>query len=579
MNDRRVVSGVLAVWGVAVCAGAPVALGGSSPLFSDQTAAAGLTMNRPGDGSFVPQGMVAGGAAGDFDRDGDQDLFVLGGFSQPDRLYINNGDGTFTDQAVAWGVAATHRGVGVAVGDYDGDGYLDLYVTSDSEDGSTPIHNYLYHNVNGSSFVDVSAAAGVRTGPVQGSGDWGAAFGDYDLDGDLDLAVASWYGLTGMNRLYRNNGNGTFTDVTSSAFTFNFFGTRGFSPRFCDMNGDRYPELLWTSDFGTSRYFINNGNGTFTDATVASGTGKDGNGMGTTIGDFNNDGRPDWYVTSIYSPTPTANQPGTGNMLYMNQGNHVYAETSAIAGAKQCGWGWGTVSIDFDHDGDTDIVATNGFTPDEEFLNDPTRLFMNNGNATFIESAVANGVTHTAQGRGLLAFDYDLDGDQDFVIFTMDGPLTLYRNELVHTATTRWLTVALDTSASSTLAPDGYGAHVRATVNGVTRHRWLCGGSNFLSQSELTVHFGFGAGSVASELRVDWANGKSTTRTNVALDQHLTVVYCPADFNNANGVTVQDIFDFLTAWLAGNAEADFNNINGVTVQDIFDFLTAWLAGC
>src|SRR5262249_40605706 len=157
-----------------------------------------------------------------------------------------------------------------------------------------------------------------------------------------------WYRNDGANRLYRNVNGSVFTDVTNAAIGTTTLSVQGFSPRFADMNGDRYPELLWTSDFSTSRYLVNNTNGTFTNATTSAGVGLDGNGMGTSVADFNGDGRPDWFVTSIFSPNATPFQPGTGNMLYMNQGAHHFTETSQPAGVKQGGWGWGSVAEDFD---------------------------------------------------------------------------------------------------------------------------------------------------------------------------------------------------------------------------------------
>jgi hypothetical protein len=159
------------------------------------------------------------------------------------------------------------------------------------------------------------------------------------------------------------------------------------------MNGDRYPELLIAADFGTSRYYKNNGNGTFSNFTGPSGTGLDGNGMGQAVGDVDNNGLFDWYVTSIHSiNSGQPGVPGTGNMLYMNQGNHTFVETSIACGVNDGGWGWGTVAVDLNHDGWLDLVETNGwYEPNGynqyEWLNEPSYVFLNKGNGTFTECA------------------------------------------------------------------------------------------------------------------------------------------------------------------------------------------------
>jgi hypothetical protein len=569
--------------GLAVLTVALAATGATAQTFSftDQTLAVGVACSHIRDVSSTDQNMTAGGAAGDFNNDGWQDLFVLGGFgttSARDRLFINNGNGTFTEQAAAWGVRRTQRGQGVAVGDVDNDGWLDIYVTV--EPGATGYSfNSLYRNNHNGTFTDIAASSGVATAPGRTvGGGWGAAFGDYNLDGNLDLAVGDWtYPLDG-NVLYAGLGDGSFVNVTLQAVGLSLVNSQGFSPRFADMNGDRYPELLWTSDFGGSKYLINNTNGTFTESTAAAGVGLDGNGMGTAVADVNGDGRPDWFVTSIYDTTPQPNQPGTGNMLYINQGNDHYTEVSQAAGVKQGGWGWGAIAEDLDHDGLIDLANTNGW-PTPEFLADQTCVFRSLGSGpapSFQQTAPACGVTHTAQGRGMITLDYDNDGDQDIVIFTNDGALKLYRNNLTG-PDTHWLRLFFDTRATPTNAPNGYGVHVTALAGGVTRHRWLVGGSNYLSQSELSVHFGLGSSAMVDQLRVEWPDGRISTWSNVAADRTLVIRSCTGDFNRDGTSSVQDLFDFLAAYFSGNADI---NLSGATsLQDIFDFLAAWFGGC
>lgn len=567
---------------IALAASSIVAVVGSASAqtlqFADQTAAAGLTCNQTADPGAEVTMMIGGGVVGDFDRDGFQDVFVLGGPGAPDRLFINNGDGTFTDRAAAWGVADTHWGVGAAVGDYDRDGWLDVYITSGGTDGLSCNHR-LYHNNGNNTFTNVAQTAGVRDTTSGAPWDgFGAAWGDYDLDGNLDLAVAGWLPASGCNRLFHNQGAGTFTDVTAS-LNHDMTLVRGFSPRFVDMNGDRYPEIIWTADFSTSRYFVNNTDGSFTESRLSAGVSLEGNGMGTTVGDFNNDGRPDYYVTSIKTDqVGHPGVPGTGNMLYLNTGANQFTEASVAANVKDTGWGWGTAAVDFRNIGRQDLIATNGWQGanyNGEFLADPTCVFTNNGDGTFTEAAPACGVTHTAQGRGLVNFDADNDGRQDVIIFANAGPITYYHNVTADAG--HYLRVFLDSHNTPGLAPDGYGAHVVLTVGALTQHRWICGGSNFLSQSELSAHFGLGSATVADELRIEWPNGHTTIWNDVAADRTLVLTPCPGDFNRDGQTSVQDLFDFLSGYFQG--AGDFNLSGATSVQDIFDFLAAWFSGC
>ncbi|HMN40202.1 MAG TPA: CRTAC1 family protein [Phycisphaerales bacterium] len=555
--------------------------GAQTALFSDQTAAAGLIAvhtTAPLVDQSLPV-MTGGVAVGDFNNDGWQDVFVLGGPGAPDKLFINNHNGTFTDRAPEWGVARTHWGYGIAVGDYDNDGRLDMFITSGGADG-TQCRHLLYHNNANGTFSEGALDAGVQWTTELGYDGFGAAWGDYDLDGRLDLAVTGWRMNYGGNRLYHNNGDGTFSDATAALGT-SMLGVEGFSPRFVDMNGDRYPELLWVADFQSTRYFVNNTDGTFTDTTAASGVGLEGNGMGSTIGDFNNDGRPDWYVTAIYLPNPPTGVPWTGNHLYINNGSHQYTEVGAPMGVRQGGWGWGTVAVDTRNIGRQDLIATNGW-PQEllgpQWLQDPTRVFANSGAASFADEAPGCGITHTGQGRGMVNFDYNNDGAQDIIIATNAGPLTLYRNERTGPGA-NYLRVFLTTLAtpSRNLAPNGYGAHVVATAGDAIQHRWICGGSNYLSQSELSAHFGLGTAPTVSRLRVEWPDGTVTLRSNLPANQTLTISSCGPDWNGDGTLGVQDIFDFLNAWFAGGG--DYNASGTTAIEDIFDFLNAWFAGC
>ncbi|MCA9290298.1 MAG: CRTAC1 family protein [Phycisphaerales bacterium] len=557
----------------------------AAPTVVDHTAASGLVATHNAIEETIPGGqelMTGGMGVGDFDRDGDQDLFWISGGTGPDKLFINQGDGTFVDEAASWGLTAVHCGNGVAVGDYNNDGWPDLYVTSfgDGPGPAMPGKNRLYRNNGGRSFTNVAVAAGVNVSSATQPNGFGAAFGDYDLDGDLDLAVAAWSVAADGNRLFRNEGDGTFTDVTTTALPATVHTVRGFQPAFVDMDGDRYPELLLTGDFETSRYYRNLGDGTFSDETASSGTGLDENGMGQTVGDFDNDGRPDWYVTSIIGVTPPdidgwGDHPG--NMLYMNQGRNVYVENSEAAGTLDGAWGWGTVATDLDQDGWLDLVEVNGWRTVAEYNNRMAKLFHNLGDGTFAEIAATSGFTHTADARSLAYLDADLDGDLDLVVGSNEAALTYYRNDSVGGT---WLRISLDTSTNDALAPDGYGTRLVATVAGASQVRQINGSPSYLATSELTAHFGFGAAPSVDELRIEWTTGQTTVLTAVPTNRHLALIAPKrADLDASGDVGAPDLAAMLSAWGPvvdeAGAIADLDGSGTVNGVDLATLLAQW----
>ena len=544
--------------------------------FSDRTADAQVEAYQIPFGYPSLGVMMGGGAAADFNRDGLMDLYVVRGSFFADCLYINNGDGTFTDMAASAGMSDILLSAGAAVGDYNNDGHVDIYVLNhgDPTNGAQIGKHRLYRNNGDGTFTDVAVAAGVSTTSSLIADGFGATFGDYDGDGDLDLAVAGWIQFAQGNRLFRNNGDGTFTDVTTTAVPSGLDDVRGFSIRMTDMDGDHRPELLWVGDFITSRYLVNNGDGTFADMTLASGTGIDENGMGSAVGDFNGDGLLDWFVTAIYGETPSFPYV-EGNRLYMNQGNHVYTELALESGIDDGGWGWGTVPIDFDHDGDQDIVHTNGWTTYPLWREDPMRFYLNDGAANFTEIAPSIGLTHTGQGRGLVNLDYENDGDQDIVVFCHNEEMILYRNDLAG-PDTNWLRLFFDTSGEPDLAPDGFGTHVTITVGGTSQVRVMDGGCNYLSVSEFSTHFGLGSATVVDEVHVEWANGRFTRMTNVSANQTMTVVACllDGDADGSGSVDFTDLNTVLGAWgtmvdpyhggdVTGDGLVDFTDLNAI----------------
>ena len=596
------------------CAGMACSLSLAQLSFVDATAASGLGVAVHDTTTLFNQvgtqfySMTGGCCVADFNQDGWQDIFLLGGGNGPDHLMINNGDGTFTDQAAAWGIGGafgTHMGIGCSVGDYDGDGLMDIYITSAGPSALPtntpgPGNHRLYRNT-GTGFVDVAAAARVQfTSPNMPDG-FGSTWGDYDRDGDLDLYIGGWMKASDSDRLYRNDGNGQFTDVTLAAgLTTNI--SRGFSPRFADMDGDLWPELLIASDFTTSKYLANNGDGTFTNITAAAGCGLDGNGMGNTIGDFDNNGRPDWYVSSIYSLMPNMNDvPGTGNMLYMCIGPHAFAESSVAMGVNDGGWGWGTVSGDFDLDGDEDIFETNGWTfPDLlggfQWLTDPCYLYENQSGASFVEVGAAAGVGGPDQGRGMVRLDADNDGDLDVLVFALNGPPVYYQNQ----ASGTWLRVFLDATGEPTIPTAGIGSVVEVWSGGVRQRRIIDAGSSFLSTSELSASFGLAGATNADVVRVRWSDGRTTTLRNIAASQTITLTpdsgpACPADLTttgSTNGIpdgviNGSDFTYFLSLFASAHPASDLTTTgstngtpDGITNgSDFTYYLGLFAAGC
>jgi hypothetical protein len=546
---------------------------GQSPAFTDVTIEAGLDVTYACEeqGNILLQ-MGGGGVVADFDNDGRQDLFALAGGTGPDRLYINNGDGTFTDQAESWGVARDHFGIGACAGDYDKDGWVDLFVTSIGNDEAEQIGVHkLYRNTGLGTFENVAVGAGVNQSSPNEPDGFGSCFGDWDLDGDLDLVVCGWADSFEGTRLFRNEGDGTFTDVTAIASNLDEVNVFGFSARLVDMNGDRYPELLLVGDFETSRYYVNDlardGQATFTDVTEQANVSKESNGMGQTVGDVDNDGLPDWYVTSIFGG------PQGGNFLYRNLGGDAY-EALEDAGVTDGGWGWGTSAIDVNQDGWLDLVETNGWP--QGYPTEQSYLFVNDGDGlSYTEMAVESGLVHNGMGRGLAGIDYDNDGDLDVVIFTYCGALRLYRND----AAAGGVRVFLDTSAEDGLAPEGRGSVVRVAAGGLTQMRMIDGGSNYLSHGEMSAHFGLGGPKVIDELRVEWVNGRVTTLEGVSPVPTMTVAYCPADFSGDGAANILDFVSLQLAFAAGADAADVNADGVLNVLDFVAFQLDFVGGC
>jgi DNA-binding beta-propeller fold protein YncE len=493
--------------------------------FIDVTTAAGLTYTQyqlPALPIFGEQEYFSGGAAvGDFDGDGWPDIYATR-LDGPDLLFRNNKDGTFTDVAAEAGLASfALKSNGAAWGDIDNDGDIDLYVTTL---GADQRRFYLFINDGSGHFTEEAEARGAAVAGNDAHYGFSATFGDYDRDGYLDLHVDEWRpsyynpeSAPSNTRLLHNRGAvapGNFVDVTVAAgvaidgvVPLRPTVGRGlaFSSRFADMDDDGWPDLLIAADFGTSRLFWNNHDGTFTDGTVAAGVGAEENGMGSAVGDYDGDGRLDWFVTSIWDPLSlcTVGEQcfwGTsGNRLYRNAGQRHFTDQTDAAGVRIGGWGWGAAFWDYDNDSDLDLAMTNGqqFPPledlgrgqlDDNYEQDAMRAWRNDG-GVMVEMSKELGLTDTRMGKGLMTFDYDGDGDLDLLIINNRSTPVLYRNDGGNQGD--WLRVrAIGTRTNR----DGIGARivVTPTAGGTSQIREIDAGSHYLGQSELTAHFGLG---------------------------------------------------------------------------------------
>ncbi len=504
-------------------------------VFTDVTVAAGVYYQH---GLVArtdePERMSGGVAAGDYDRDGRIDLYVVRGDIAPNLLFRNRGDGTFDEVGEAAGVQLPLGiGAGPTFADVDGDGWLDLIVLG--MQGSPPA---LFRNDRDGTFTNITATSGVDL-PGQS---FSAAFGDYDRDGDLDLAVSRWGNrelpVDAHGHLWRNDG-GVFVDVSQAAGIPLFLSrtdpvlamigiSLSFTPNFADVDADGWPDLLVAGDFGSSHVLRNDGDGTFSDATTAVVT--DENGMGAAIGDVDNDGDLDWFVSSIWDPDGEVegNWGISGNRLYRNDGAGGFTDATDAAGVRVGYWGWGSTFFDLDNDGDLDLFHTNGWNnggPDSaEFSLDPSRCFVNDGTGVFTERSAELGIVDTGQGRGVVAFDYDRDGDLDLLVTNNQQPARLLRNDGGNAQ--GFLVVKLVGHGANS---EGIGARVFVTTGGATQMRELRAGSNFESQDPAEAHFGLGAATQVDELRVAWPNGATTVVPAVAANQWLRLTSPPAN--------------------------------------------------
>ena len=507
--------------------------------FVDAAEEAGITVQNvtgQAEKRYIVEAKGGGAATFlDYDRDGDQDLYVINGSTlegfppgeaPTNVLYRNNGDGTFTDVTQQAGVGDTGWGMGCVAADYDNDGRTDLYVTNFGR-------NVLYRNNGDGTFTDATQQAGV------GDERWGTgcAFGDYDGDGDLDLYVANYvtfdinykpkhgreniwkgikvmYGPRGLEGaadiFYRNNGDGTFTDVTEEAGLVDHAKAYGFTVLFGDYDNDGDQDIYVANDSVPNYLYRNNGDGTFTDVALVAGVGysEDGReqaGMGAVFGDYDNDGWLDVFVTNFSDDN---------NTLYHNDGNGFFSEITFLTGLGEPSLprvSWGTEFLDYNNDGYKDLfVATGHVYPQVDRYDFGTsyaqrnQLFENRKDGTFadVSDSVGEGLIIRKVSRGAAFGDYDNDGDIDVLVLNLGDRPTLLRNDGGNAH--HWLKFRTIGTKSNR---DGVGARITVITGDLSQIREVHIGSSFLSGNDIRPHFGLGSYTEADRVDIRWPSG------------------------------------------------------------------------
>lgn len=516
--------------------------------FADATASSGIAFTNGFVDVTNPPDVViiapSGAAAGDYDGDGNIDLFIVRGDTGPNLLYRNTGNLVFEEVATAAGIAYTkyagenYHHSGPMFADLDGDRDLDLFL------GGLGGHpSMIYANNGDGTFSDVTAGSGIDT--LSAEHNISAALGDYDLDGDLDLFIAHWgtprdFSSPGdTEHLWRNDTDAAgikFSSVSESAGisptiltlpddkTTQQLWDFTFTPTFARINDDLYPDILSVADLNYSQYFINNQDGTFSNATDTDVI-IDGNGMGSAVADYDNDGDLDWFVSSIECVGEDNCDNGVisqiGNRLYRNE-NGMFEDATAESGVASGGWGWGACFVDFDNDGDLDIYHTNGWPradDDNDFTFDTSRAFISDGMGGFENQAADMGLDDTEQGRGVVCADLDNDGDVDIFQLHRSSTLaaTLWRND---TDNNNFLSVQLTGNAPNTEAA---GARITITIAGNSQMREISIASNFVSQNPAVQTFGLADAAQVDELKVQWPDGSETVMTDVQAGQSISI--------------------------------------------------------
>ena len=501
---------------------------------------------------YTYETMMGGVAVFDYNNDGLLDIFFTNGAAIPsldksdasysNRLFRNNGDGTFTDVTEKAGLQGVGYSMGVAAGDFDNDGFVDLYVTGVNR-------NQLFHNNGNGTFTDVTDKAGVA-GLVPGQGKaWSVAAGwfDYNNDGLLDLFVVNYLNYNikiatlcrdqglpsycspmdflGMpNILYRNNGDGTFTDVSEQSHISKYVG-KGMGLAFGDFDNDGFTDIFVSNDTFENYLLHNNGDGTFTNVAIAAGVaynadGKAIAGMGVDFSDIDNDGKLDIFETAMF---------GDGFSLYKNLGNSQFEDVSGKAGltaltSRTTGWGAGV--FDFDNDGNKDLFTSNADILDNSMelahrpFMLPNRVFRNRGGMRFEDVSAKSGASFSvpAAHRGTAFGDLNNAGKIDAVVTVLNGPPEIWMNRSNNQ--NHWILLNLVGVKSNR---DGLGTKVKITTSLGTQYNQATTAISYNSSSDKRVHFGLGAAAVVDSIELQWPSGIKQVLKNVKADQIVTV--------------------------------------------------------
>ncbi len=549
LRSARLLDVFLSFW---VLAFLPITSHGQQVHFRDVTAEAGIhfTHNNGAFGKkWLPETMGPGCAFIDYDNDGYPDILLINGEDWPGhahagpttpKLYHNNHDGTFTDVTRKAGLAVPMFGLGVAVGDYDNDGFDDLFITALGQ-------SHLFHNNGNGTFTDVTKLSGLW-GPSEFS--TSAAWVDYDRDGKLDLLVANYVRWTEQTdlyctldgahksyctpesykgtsvRLWHNLGGGKFEDATQKAGVGDP-SSKSLGIAILDYNGDGWPDILIANDTQPNKLYLNKRDGTFEEHGVPAGIAfsEDGvarAGMGVDAADYDRSGHPSVIISNF------ANQMVS---LYHNEGNGLFvdeAPQSEVGRATLVTLGFGCFFFDYDNDGWPDIFVADGHIEDQiervqkrVSYAEPSHLFRNLGGGKFQELTGQMGQSFAAPrvARGTAYADIDNDGFLDVLVTTNAGPAFLFHNE---GGTNRSLRVKLVGTKSNR---DGIGTIVRVTSGGEKDKQWkmLRSGSSYLSQSELVLTFGLGVQTKADTIEIQWPSGQVDQLSNIAAGQTITV--------------------------------------------------------
>ncbi len=526
------------------------------PIFVDVTEEVGIDFkhhNGKTEHKHIIETMGSGVVFFDYDVDGDADLYFVNSGVVPvdgvsestiqktgkNILYRNDGNGRFTDVTDSSGTGDVGFGMAASAADIDNDGDADLYVANYKQDR-------LYQNNGDGTFTDITQKAGID------NTHWSiaAVYLDYDIDGDLDIFVVNYLvydtnmpitkykGIIGYGHprsyagtpdvLYRNNGDGTFTNVAETAGLVNPSEGRGMAAVVCDYDNDRYPDIYIANDTCRNFLYHNNGDGTFTDEALFLGVGYDENGtaegsMGVDAGDYNRDGWFDFIVANSEKTTLYKNQD-------LGDGNHIFSEATAESKLQHPTLpfvGFSPLFIDYDNDGYLDIFCANGHPQaiieqllDYETYAQRDQLFHNNGDGTYIEVTQTSGAYFAEElvGRAAASADYDNDGDIDIVIMNSNQRAVLLRNDGGNNY--NWIGIKLIGTKSNR---DGIGSRVQIDANGITQLAEVKSGSSYASGSEMRLLFGLGKSQQIESIEVQWQNGKKQKLEDIPANQILEI--------------------------------------------------------